>query len=292
MDDSQLPLFDWPTSVMGMGYRNLAAFKFEEAEQDFRDVHFSGQGNETEITKALNACKYWQPLVNQSKTDPENLPPDKLYKEFRCFDFENIPGLHQLAESLLRHIADRMSSEGHFYINENDKTGKTVSDLLMELGQFNKAELTVLQKSKDQPNEFQLHYILAHIQWIIHLKGEAKKNYARALLGDPCRIPPHRILPEQLRSLIHEVGAEMAPAFGWVRGVLPLVSPPKNPEFCSKSHRKAYYCYRLLWLADKAVQNDNIENRISYRKKLKADAPNLYDEYFALLSGRANGGRI
>lgn len=291
MDDSQLALFDWPTSVMGMGYRSLAAFKFDEAEQNFRDVQISGQGKVTEITKALHACQYWQPLVIQSNEAPGNLPIDKLYEDFRCYNFENVPGLHQLAASLLQHIADRMSSEGLFYIDMNDKTGETISDLLIELGQYNKAEQAVLQRSKHQPAEVQLHYILAHIQWKIHLKGEAKKNYARGLLGDPCQVPLHRILFEQLRSLIHEVGAEMAPAFGWIRGVLPLVSPQENPEFCNESHRKAFDCYRLIWLADKALQKGDMENCISYRKKLKADAPDLYDEYFALLSCRANGSR-
>lgn len=291
MGDPQLPLFDWPTSVMGLGYRSIAAFNFDEAEQYFMDVQLSGQGEATEITKALHACQYWQPLIDQSKTAPENLDAGKLYEEFRSYDFEDVPGLHQLADSLLQHIADRMSSEGHFYIDMNDKTGETLPDLLMELGQYKKAEQAVLQRIQHQPDEIQLHYILAQIQWNIHLKGEARKNYARGLLGDPCRVPSHRILPEQLRSLIGEVGAEMAPAYGWVRGVLPLVSPPEEPEFCSKSHRKAFECYRLLWRADKALQNGNMENRISYRKKLKAEAPELYDEYFALLSGQVNTGR-
>lgn len=38
MDEPQLLLFDCPTTVMGEGYRRLAAFKFEEAGQHFREV--------------------------------------------------------------------------------------------------------------------------------------------------------------------------------------------------------------------------------------------------------------
>lgn len=288
MGDPQLPLFDWPTSVMGSGYRSLASFKFDEAEQYFKDVYMSGQGEESEITKARHACHYWRPMVNQSKETPENLPTGKLYEEYRHYDFDNVPGLHQLAESLLQHIADRMLSERLFYINGDDKTSETVSDLLMDLGQYKKAEQAVLQWHKHEPDETQLHYILAQIQWNIHLKGEARKNYARGLLCDPCFIPFHRIIPEQLQKLIRETGAELAPAFGWVRGLLPLVSPPEVAKFCSASHRHAIDCYRLLWRADKALQNGDLEDCISYRKKLKAEAPNLYDEYFALLSGQTS----
>lgn len=291
MGDPQLPLFDWPTSVMGTGYRSLAAFNFDEAEQHFMDVHLSGQGDEAELSKARHACQYWKPLINQSKTAPDNVPTATLYKEFRRYDLDNVPGLLQFAESLLQHIANRMLSERLFYINKNDKTGETVSDLLIELGQYKRAERAVLQRREHRPDEGQPHYILAQLQWNSHQKGEARKNYTRGLLSDPDQVPFHRLEPEELRSLIGDVGAEMAPAFGWVRGVLPLIYPPDVPEFLSDSHQKAYGCYRLLWQTDKALQNGDMEKCISCRKKLKAEIPDLYDEYFALLSGRAKIGK-
>jgi hypothetical protein len=81
---------------MGEGYRRLTAFRFDEAEQHFREVLHAGQ--EEEITKALHACNYWQALVRRNKEDPGTYSIDELYEEFRRYEFGNIPGLHQLKD--------------------------------------------------------------------------------------------------------------------------------------------------------------------------------------------------
>lgn len=283
MNDSQLPLFDWPTAVMAEGYRSLSALKFKEAEQHFRDVLHAGQGEEEEIDKALQACTHWQALVEQNRADPDACPAGKLYEELRRYEFGNVPGLHQLKEALLEYIAGHLLSDDRFYIPDRD--GETVSDLLMEIRQYKKAEKVVLNKIELHPADTQLRYSLAQIQWQNKQKGEARKNYARGLLRNPCRVPSHRILYKQLISLIGDVGPEMAPAFGWVRGVLPLVSMQENVTICSESHRRAADCYRLLLRADTALKKNDMDACVEYRKKLKAEAPDLYDEYFALLSG-------
>lgn len=282
MDDPQLPLFDWPVSIMGEGYRCLAAFEFDEAEQHFSAVFHSGQGEEEEISSALRACKYWQTMVQQNKKDPNTCSIEELYEEFRSYEFGNISGLYQLKDALLEYIAGQVLTSNSFYINGRD--GENVSDLLMELSQFKKAEKVVLHRIENQPDDVQLRYSLAQIQWLNKQKGESVKNYALGLLHNPCEVPLHRILYKQLKTLIRDIGAEMAPAFGWVRGILPLVSIQENPTICSESHRRAVDCYRLLCSADRALRKKDYESCYRYRKKLKAEAPALFDEYFALLS--------
>src|SRR5699024_1134892 len=106
----------------------------------------------------------------------------------------------------------------------------------------------------------------------------------QALLRNPCRVPYDRIEYDGLLTLIENEGAEMAPAFGWVRGILPLVPLPDEIEICSDVHRKATDCYRLLKLADQAAINNNRSKRLEYRQKLYEQAPVLYEEYFSLLS--------
>jgi len=284
MKEPQLPLFDWPVMVMGEGYRKLAAFHFDEAEKHFNDVLQVEQGEEDEARQALHACKYWRVIFEVHKENPDNYSTGKLYKEVRQYDFENVPGLLQLKNALLEYIAGQMLSNNRFYIDGPEN--ESVFDILIELRLNRKAESVILQQIEKDPDDVQFRYSRAQIQWLSKQKGEAKKNYARGLLLNPCRIPSHRILYKQLLTLIDDVGPEMAPLFGWVRKVLPLIHIRENLDFCSGSHRRAIDCYRLLWSADKALQNRDFEACYRYRKKLKAEVPELYDEYFALLSGR------
>jgi len=286
-DKHQISLFSRETLILSEGYRCLSAFRFEEAKRFFNDVLTSDSdpesGDRKAAKRALKLGKYWHPLVLQKKTEPSLFQEsNSLYREFREYNFANFPGEQQFRQALLLMITDQMLEMGRFYTGVGSVT---VSDLLMELGRHKKAEEVVHQQMEVQPDDHQLYFILGQIQWQNRKKGEAKKNYTRGLLHNPCGSPSERIVFRELKKLIESEGPEMAPAFGWVRGVLLLIPPPDVVNFCSTDHRHALGCYRLLWQADRAVRNRNSEACVEYRKKLKAEAPALYDEYYALLQG-------
>jgi hypothetical protein len=117
MNEPQLPLFDWVTTVMSEGYRKLAAFQFDEAEEHFRDVHQADQGGEEEVDKALSASSFWRSLVEQNRENPDTFSADKIYEELRRYEFGNMPGLLQLKKALLEYIADCLISDDRFYIH-------------------------------------------------------------------------------------------------------------------------------------------------------------------------------
>ena len=281
MNEPQLPLFDWVTTVMSEGYRCMAEFRFDEAEEYFKEVQESDQEDEGEVNKAKMACSLWRRLLVQHRQNSDEFPTEALYKELLDFKFENVPGLHQLKKALLEYITKCFISDHRYYIYEDI----TVADLLMELREYEKAEQLIIYWYEHHPDDAQIQYSLAQIQWLNKQKGEAKKNYARALLYDPCRVPFHRILYPQLKNLIEDVGAEIAPAYGWVRGVLPMVSVRQKITYCSDAHRWAENCYQLFLRADKALKKNDMDVCVEVRKKIKAEAPKLYNEYFALLSG-------
>lgn len=286
-DPNQLPIFNREAMILAEGYRCLAAFKIREAEQYFNDVldrkgAYPDTIEKEEARRALEVCKDWQPLVLQNNQGKPSFlgHSDEIYKKFSDYDFANLSGIRQFQNALHRAMTNRMLETGHFYI---DKENKTSADLLMELGRYEKAEELVLLQMERDPEDNHLYYCLAEIQWKNYKQGEAKKNYARGLLYDPCRLPYGRLVYKKLSDLIDTEGPEMAPAFGWVRGILPLVYLRNDLDCCSNQHRHAVDCYRLLWSADKALQKRNMDACIEYRKELKAKAPSLYDEYFSLL---------
>jgi hypothetical protein len=286
-DPKQLQLFNRETMIMANGYHCLAAFRFIEAEQYFNNVLESlgpetDSGEYKDARRALETCNDWRPLVMQSN-DGESLIQlrnGELYKTFRDYDFANISGIRQFQNALLQAIANRMLETGQFYTGKENETS---ADLLMELGRQKKAEELVQFQMEQHPGDYHLFYCLAQIQWNNHKPGEAKKNYVRGLLYDPCRLPFGRLVYKKLSDLIDTVGPEMAPAFGWVRGILPLVYLQNDVNSCSNAHNHAVDCYRLLWAADKALQKRNMDSCVEYRKELKAKAPSLYNEYFSLL---------
>lgn len=285
-DPNQIPLFSRETMILAEGYRSLASFSFKEARRYFNVVLEAEpeSGNREEARRALTLCTDWQRIVSQNHNG-ELLPFEeidilRIYKQFRIYEFENTPGERQFQQALLRAIKEQMLEAGLFYTGQPDET---VADLMTELGLYKKAETVVLEQMKRRPGDHRLFYCLAQTQWQIRRKGEAKKNYALGLLHDPCGLPLNRIVYTDLKKLIQTEGPEMAPAFGWVRGILPLVPLQDEVPFCGPAHRRAVNCYRLLWQADKAVRNRNIDASVEYRKKLKAEAPGLYEEYFTLL---------
>lgn len=275
MGNNQLPLFDRCTKILGEGYRKLAAFKFEEARRHFKDALHSGSKKDKEADGALRACKYWEPLVQGSAGSINS-----IHKKFRSYDFGPAPGMQQFQHALIEHIVDLMLKTDQFYLEDN----KTVSDLLMECYHYEKAEKVIAEEMEAHPTDSQLPYLLAQAQWQNNKSGESKKSFARALLRNPCCVPYERIEYNGLLTLIENEGAEMGPAFGWVRGILPLVLLPEGIKPCSETHQKAVKSYRLLYSADKAVVSRDINACADYRRKLSEHAPDLYDEYFALFT--------
>ncbi|CAN5453964.1 hypothetical protein BH23BAC3_BH23BAC3_24260 [soil metagenome] len=282
---NQLPLFSRETMILTEGYRNLEAFRFEEAKRYFNDVLETEPESVVHeaASRGLKLCSDWQPLVSRNNNSELSLSVDisRLYNLFRNYDFANIAGEQQFQEALFLTITELMLEKGRFYTGEGNET---IADLLCKLGRHRKAEEVVLEQMEMQPEDHHFYY-LAQIQWQFRKRGEAKKNYTLGLLHNPCGLPLKRVEYQNLKNLIQTEGPEMAPAFGWVRGILPMVPLHDDVNICSAAHRQAVDCYRLLWRADRAVRNYNMEACVEYRKKLKAEAPALYDEYFALLRG-------
>ncbi|MEX2403310.1 MAG: hypothetical protein WD625_04205, partial [Balneolales bacterium] len=144
----------------------------------------------------------------------------------------------------------------------------------------------VLKGQLKQEPENDIRFRLAQIQWVNGKRNEAKKNYALGLLLAPDNIFLNGIQSSEIKKTIEIHGPEMAPAYGWVNGALPLVRVPETVIAYSVTHRKALRSYQLLGMAEESARVKDAEACFNYRKKLKETAPDLYDVYFTLLSKR------
>ena len=200
-------------------------------------------------------------------------------------DFSHYPftaGIRKFKKALLNYLADRISREA----DTDVKNMETTFDLLLGIDDFRKAENLVSQYKRQFPENHGFLYLLAQAQWLNGNKVEARSNYARALLYHPDQFSARRIEPGPLKKLIESYGPAMAPAYGWLRNILPSIPLTGKVKTEGIEHGRAIMCYRLMQQADESLKNNDTKSRIQFRKQLKEQSPELYEEYFGLLNRR------
>ncbi len=281
MSQNQLNLFSQQSEKLAVGYGKLSAFSFDEAKKIFREIVRSYTAAEEEVYDALDLNAYWKKILLQCDVGPISETGPVLYNEVDRYPFKESWGMQLFRASLIDYLIKRMRQSGIFYLTEE----VCLSDLLLERERYEAAELT-LKKHLEEEGHQPLRYRLAQVQWRTGNQKEANKNVVLAFLHDPVNLPFTRIENEETRQLVRMYGGEMAPAYGWIEGKLPLIRIPDSILPLSERHARAVSCYRLLRSAEKAVRKKEMEKCVYYRKQLKEEAPELYDAYFRLLEKR------
>lgn len=268
----------WDNEALETGYRLLADLKLEDAKLQFNKTLQAGIGETSSVKKLLEACEYWQarlkysPENNDAGSSSEQI--DSLLTSFVHYPFT--PQMNVFKKSMLAFIVSLLHKEGMMDL----KSMKTAFDLLLASGDLQNAEVLILQCINQHPGNRMLLYFLAQVQWLNGNRSEANNNYATLLLYYPDKVEFSRIENEKIKALIDSHGTPMAPAYGWLHNVLPLVSLPDEIEIYNDEHRKAIECYRLLLTSNKALLNNERKLSAQYRRELKALAPELFEEYF------------
>src|SRR5690606_14494941 len=148
---------------------------------------------------------------------------------------------------------------------------------------YPKAEGFAALYVEQRPTDHGLLYFLAQAQCLNRNHSQACRNYARALLFYPDRNLEHRIVHEQLSSMVKAHGLEKAAIYGRLYDILPYLSLEDGPEIRNGRHESAVQCYQLIQeLNDSQFNNDQGAN-IQYRKQLKEIAPDIFEVYMLRL---------
>lgn len=281
-DQSQLPLFSWQNEVLAEGYRQLAAFYFEEAEFVFLQLREKYVSSDPEMEEALICTRYWEKVFKELDKAGSADSVSLLYDEISGFHFKNTWGQQQFRSALIHHLIGLMQRYNIFYVNGRT----TLSDLFLQLKEYKKAVQILSEQVSAAEQENRLRFRLAQAQWKMKEKRDARRNYALGLLINPVSVPLEFLECGETSDLLRSRGPEMAPAYGWVFGILPLVKPPDNISPGNDTHLKALTCYRFLIKAEKASIHDDPDATVEYRKALKESDPEFYKEYFSLISKR------
>ncbi|MEI8203388.1 MAG: hypothetical protein WCH34_10280 [Bacteroidota bacterium] len=276
----QLDLFTWQSERIAEGWRHLEIFNFEKAEKTFNEVQRQHKDDE-ECAFALKLCSQWKDIFELSNRKNSSEQTSFLFLQWNEIMFPSAWGPQLFKKTVLNRIIQIARENKVFYISESI----SVADLLVKAQKHALAEKEILNFFQSNEKSVALQINLANIQWNLNKIKESRLNYLEALLTNPSEIAVEIIENLPLAKIIQKYGSEMAPAWGWMQGELPLFEFDKFKHNISPS-QKGLYLYHLLIQAEKLTKQGEIKQIISIRKQLKEMDSDLYTAYFNLLKKR------
>ncbi|MBR9999530.1 MAG: hypothetical protein KFF73_11190 [Cyclobacteriaceae bacterium] len=271
----------WDNISLESGFRCLMAMDLDNAIQYFRNSLEKGSGDQKIIKLLIEVCQYWKnriQSVHQTELSSESV--EELLEDYNRFHFT--PEMAGLEKALLMYIAEMVLKVQGICFGSIENA----FDFLIRKKEYGTAEKIISQYMDGHPEERYSLYLLAQVQWMQLNHNEANISYARAFICCPGKTPLARIENKKLNDLILAYGNFLAPAYGWIKNILPFVQIPELIVTENAEHASALESYRLLQEAHRALKKNDMTSCINYRKQLKLHAPELYDEYFDLLKQR------
>lgn len=263
----------WDNLDLESGLNCLNNLKFDKA-LNYLSAAQDGPCNKKNIKSLQEATKFW-------KTKVEHLQENKNI----CFsvleDWKNFPFVSELKKLEIKLF--EVITKIFLKLNNVDRNRiEELFDLFLSLEMYEKAISFIKFYTQQRFKEFGYHFMLAQALWMFGNKKEANDIYNRyLLLCIPVNVPVKRIENKQLKNLINKHGSQFAPAYAWINGITSFIETDNihTADFSNEG----LSCYNFLQKAHKHFKNNNLNEAIKYRKKLKACNAILYDAYFDLI---------
>ncbi|MCC7147695.1 MAG: hypothetical protein IT216_00605 [Saprospiraceae bacterium] len=225
----------------------------------------------------LNAIEYWRPRLRDIALTEEEIK--QLVDDVKAFSYTDLPS--NFRNETLIFIANKS--------RDNSSIGPdivvSIFDLLLDAGMLDKAEEFIGYYLMTAPDSTLFIICLAQVQWLNHNNAQANLNYIKAVLSDPQSIQIDRIANNEVRQLIIENGIILSPA---MMRLDKLITGFEGINDMLQSDRggEALECLKLLYLAEKCEQEEDMSNALLHRKKMKERYPVVFQKYFTILNAR------
>lgn len=266
----QLNLFQWDLLEAGHGSACLARLAFDQAREHFARV-LEARPAHALAASGLQAVDYWEAVFRKLATLQGEKAVAFFWKRLRAFAFGDSENERELRRNLLRRLQALME-QGEISYLAPDLCGGYLSLLL---GDYVAAENQLRELIESVPGEALLYGYLADSLWMQGRRELANGVYAAALLLDPERLAGHAVCNRQVAAIVTEYGAALAPVYGYMRGVLPLVEQECVEE------TEATRIYEALRRAEQAKHRGDFSTMVAARRDLQRLAPELFAEYMA-----------
>jgi hypothetical protein len=221
----------------------------------------------------MRALEFWEEVFSDMESLDRYSVFCFLWDRISAFPFRRSESDQILRLSLIRRLLTLMEGESDLYVPPDLCRGF----LLLETGDYVAAanELRILVDL--YPANGRLHAYLADALFLQGKGESAGVAYAVSLLQAPHDVPVASLRNSRLINIIREHGAALAPIYGYLEGVLPLVSLHSWP---ASDEARAY---SLLMQAEQALRLDKYDEMVAARRGLKKLAPAILQDYLAWL---------
>jgi len=271
----QLNLFEWDSLEVGQGYQSLARLDFAGARAHFSRTLVICPGH-AEGGRGLEETDFWEAKFREADGQDPEAALMFLWEQVAAFHFVNSGNHRHLHHSLLSSLLSIMVQ-----INDGERwyqaPGLCRGYLHLQLGENEEAARFLRILLEELPGNGLLHRYLGDALWRQGRKDVARAAYAVALLLAPHDVAAATIPLPQLEAIVMEYGPALAPIYGFLAGILPLVEPP-----CLPDSTEARAC-EWLRQAELARCQGHHPSMLAARRALKGVAPEILTDYLAWL---------
>lgn len=268
----QLNLFQWDLVEVGNGYRCLARLAFDQAKGHFGRV-LDALPDHQAAAAGLQAVGYWEQVLQTLAALQGEAAVAFFWKRLGAFSFGSSDVECELRANLLRRLHVVMENAAVDYLPPDLCRGF----LSLQLGAYVTAETQLRSLIESVPEEGLLYGYLAEALWLQGRREIANGVYVTALLLDPDRMAAYTVCNPRLADIITEYGTSLAPVYGFLQGVLPLV----EQEIATAT--EATRIYASLRRAERARHRQDHANMIAARKDLQVQAPEIFADYLSFV---------
>ena len=270
----QLTLFQWDLIAVGKGCASLARLDFNDARSRFAGVLNDMPGH-AEALRGMGALRFWEDVFR----DMEGMAPESslsfLWEKIAGFSFGNSESYQALRLNLIRRLLALMEGRPAFYAPPDLCSGY----LHLLLAEYTAAEACLREVLQTLPENGRVQGYLADALYMQGRTEIAAAVYAKALLLAPHEVAVESMHNRTLVAVIEEYGPALAPIYGFLEGVLPLVEQAK-PAATLEARS-----YELLRQAERARFLGSHDEMVEARASLKKLVPEVFEDYMKWLVG-------
>jgi len=268
----QLNLFQWDAIAVGNGYQSLSRLEFNDARKHFFRV-LNAVPDHPAAGRGIDDLNFWEGVFRDMEELDSKSTVSFLWGRIADFPFGSSESYESLRLSLIKHLLTLLEGEANFYVPPDLCSGY----LCLQVGDYSTAEAHLRILIDRLPENGRLHAYLADSLYMQGKEESAGAAYATALFLAPREVPVSAICNRRLTDVIQEHGVELAPIYGYLKGVLPLVNLKTEP--LTDETRAC----ELLRQAEQAMHLGKHDEMVAARRSLQQLAPNILKDYLAWL---------
>ncbi len=264
----QLNLFDWHIIVTASGLAALSRLDFEGARSRFMEV-LKSLPEYREAECGLRNVEFWEHVFVTMGGLGFEEALSFLWTNINGFSFDNSGHSQILRHTLVRRLQTLLGNRPTYY----DPPSLCSGYLHLQLEEYVEAETDLRLLLADRPNDGLIHFYLAESLWLQGRTEAAGPVYAGALLLAPQEISKRKVSFTPLQIILQEFGPELAPVYGYLNGVLPLV---QYDCLLDTAENRIYRAMRRVELARSANRHQEM---VDARRILKSLSPEIFKKY-------------